>query len=120
METQNISDRVSSLSENVNEYLNLRLGLLKLTATEKLANLLSHLMISLILFVLIILILFFITFAFISWFGENAGPAWAGSLVAAGFYILAGILIYLLRYPLFINPLIAKISRVMLEDENDE
>jgi len=120
METTTIGEQFSSLSDNVKEYVTLKLEYFKHVAAEKMAQLLTHLLISLVIFIMIILIVLFLSFAFILWWGEYIGPTYIGALIVVGFYVLAGVLVYLLRYPLFINPLISKMSNVILEDQKDE
>jgi len=120
METRKIGDQFTSLSDNVKEYVSLKLEYVKLTAAEKIAQLMTNLMVTLIIFILVMLILFFLSFAFILWWGEYIGPSYVGALIVAGFYTLVGILVYLLRYPLFINPLVSSMSNTLLEDHKDE
>ncbi len=120
METTTIGEQFSSLSENVKEYVTLKLEYFKLVAAEKMTQLLTHLLISLVIFIMIMLIVLFLSFAFILWWGEYIGPSYIGALIVVGFYVLAGVLVYLLRYPLFINPLISKMSNIIMEDQKDE
>ena len=120
MEKKNLGEQFKSLSGDTREYLQLRLELFKLTATEKLAMVVSSLIISVIILFLVGLIVIFLSFAFIYWFGADVGPWCGGALIVAGFDILVGILVFIFRDPLFINPLVSKMSNIILEDDDDE
>jgi len=116
-----ISENVTLLTENVKDYINLRIDLAKLILTEKLAKLASFFLIAVIFFILAMFLLLFISFAFVFWFGEDVGPTWAGALIITAFYILCGVVIYLKRNALFINPLVTHLTKILMEekDEND-
>jgi len=120
METKKIGEQFTSLSDNVKEYVNLKLEYYKLAATEKASQLVTSLMITIVIFILVMLILFFLSFAFILWWGEYIGPSYVAALIVVGFYLVVGVLVYLLRYPLFINPLVSSISNTILEDPDNE
>jgi TRAP-type C4-dicarboxylate transport system permease small subunit len=120
MESNKISDNVSEIAENVRNYVQLRIDLLMLKLTEKLAKLVSHLLITVIFFIIFVLLTFFISLAFIFWFKDYIGPAWAGCLIIAGFYLVVGFIIYLLRTRLFVNPVVAQLSKILLEEEDED
>ena len=120
METKKIGEQFSSLSDNAKEYINLKYQYYKLAATEKVTQLVTTLMIALIIFILVMLVLFFLSHAFILWWGEYIGPSYVGALIVAGFYVVVGVLVYLLRYPLLINPMVSSISNTILENQDDE
>jgi hypothetical protein len=119
MESNKISDGVSEITENVKEYIQLRLDLLMLKITEKATKLLSYLLISIVFFILIILITFFISLAFIFWFKENIGPGWTACLITAVFYLIVGWVIFMMRTKLFVNPLLDQLSKTFLEEEHE-
>jgi len=52
METTTIGEQFSSLSDNVKEYVTLKLEYFKHVAAEKMAQLLTHLLISLVIFII--------------------------------------------------------------------
>ena len=121
MESGKISENFSLLTENVKDYVNLRSDLAKLIITEKLARLVSFFLIAVIFFILAMFLLLFISLAFVYWFGTDIGPAWLGALIVTAFYILGGIFIYVKRHEFFINPLVSQLSKILMEekDEND-
>ena len=122
MESKRISDNLSELNDNVREYIRLRINLLKIEFTEKAAKLSSAIMMSLLYFIIVICVLVFLSIAFIFAFREYIGPGWVAALIVAGVYILFGFLIFLLRYKLFIDPLAVLLSKIILEekDENEK
>jgi len=119
MECKKISDNFSEISENIKEYILLKIDILKLTLTEKFARLASFVVIMLIFFVIFLFFSFFISLAFIFWFRDHAGPLYIGALIVAAFYLILGGMIYLLRNALFINPLVSQLSKILLEDPDD-
>lgn len=119
MEPQTISENFSELSENVKDYLKLRLDLLKLTITEKMASIGSFFLVSVIFFILFLFVLMFFSLAFIFWFRDQIGAAYVGALIIAGVYIIVGIVIFLLRNKLFINPLVERLSKILMEETSE-
>jgi len=122
MEQGKISDNFSELTENVRRYINLRIDLVKLVLTEKLARMATVFLLINILFIVCMFLLLFLSFGFIYWYGEMVGPMWEGALIVAGMYLLIGIIILVFRVPFIMNPLIRQISKVLMEekDENEE
>ena len=120
MESQRLSDNVNEISGNIKAYIRLRTELLKLTLTEKLSLIISSLLITIILFLIFMFISMFISLAFIFWFRDHVGPVYVGALIVAGFYLLVGLIVFLMRNTLFIDPLIAMISKTLLEEEDGE
>ena len=114
-----ISDNISQLSENVRDYVNLRIDLAKLTLTEKIARLASFFLIAVIFFILAMFLLLFLSMAFVFWFGNDIGPAWLGALIITAVYILGGVLIFVKRHQFFINPLVTHLSKILMEDKDE-
>jgi uncharacterized membrane protein YqjE len=119
MDSGKISDNFSQLTENVKDYVNLRIDLAKLIITEKLAKLVSFFLISVIFFILGMFLLLFLSISFVFWFGSDIGPAWIGALIVTAFYVLGGILIYAKRHAFFINPLVTQITKILMEDKDE-
>ena len=119
MESPKISESIAELTNQVKNYVQLRIDLFKLNLTEKLATLTTTLLISIIFFIVFLFFTMFLSLAFIFWFKEYAGNAWLGSLIVAGFYILVGVTVYLLRDRLFLNRVVVQISKILLEEEEE-
>jgi hypothetical protein len=120
MESQRLSDNVSEISENVRAYIRLRIDLLKLTLTEKMSLIISALLISIILFLVFLFVSMFMSMAFIFWFRDHAGPLYVGAMIVAGFYLLVGAIVFLLRNRIFIDPLVSQISKILLEEDDED
>ena len=120
MESNRISDNISSMTENVRDYVNLRIDYVKLILTEKIAKLASFFLVSVIFFILAMFLILFISFAFVFWFGEEIGPMYTGALIVVAFYFLIGLLIYGFRQKIFINPLVKHLAKILMEEENED
>jgi hypothetical protein len=120
MESNRISDNFSSLTENVRDYINLRVDYVKLLLTEKIAKLASFFLLSVIFFILAMFLVLFISFAFVFWFGEEVGPTYFGALIVVAVYIIIGLLIYWMRHKMFINPMVKHLAKILMEEEDNE
>ena len=114
-----ISDNFSSMTENVKDYVNLRIDLVKLILTEKIAKLASFFLIAVIFFILAMFLLLFLSLAFAFWFGDEIGPTWLGALIVTAFYVLCGLLIYVKRHQFFINPLVSHLTKILMEEKDE-
>ncbi|MCX6283769.1 MAG: phage holin family protein [Bacteroidetes bacterium] len=119
MEPNRISDNFSSLTENMKDYINLRIDYVKLLLTEKIARLASFFLLSVIFFILGMFLVLFISFAFVFWYGEEVGPTYVGALIIVAFYIILGLSIFGLRNKLFINPLVKRLAKIIMEEEDE-
>ena len=115
-----ISENINNLTENVRDYVNLRLDLARLTLTEKMAQLISLFLISVIFFIMGMFLLLFLSMAFVFWFGNDVGPAWLGALIVVAFYVVLGLFVYMRRYQLFLNPLVSKLTKILMEDHHED
>jgi hypothetical protein len=104
METGNITGNFSSLTENIKDYVNLRIDLAKLIITEKMAKLVSFFMIMVVFFILAMFLVLFLSLGFVFWFGDVVGPFWLGTLIVTAAYLICGGIIYVKRHEIFINP----------------
>ncbi len=121
MESGNkLSDNFSELTENVKKYVNLRIDMLKLILTEKIAKIASLILFSVILFILLMFFILFLSFSFIYWYGATVGPMYAGALIIGGIYFLAGLIIVIFRTQFITNPIIRQITKVLMDEKNEE
>jgi len=114
-----IFDNVSMLTENVKDYVNLRIDLAKLILTEKIAKLSAFFLLAVIFFILAMFLLLFLSIFFVFWFGDEFGPTWVGALLVTLFYIISGLFIYYRRHQLFINPLVSHLTNILMEDKDE-
>lgn len=120
MESRKISEDFYSLSENIKEYIRLKLDLYKLLVVEAAAQLISSLIITLVVLLLAVFFLFFLALAFVYWYGEVAGHMYVGALIVTGFYLVISVIVYIFRDKIFVNPLVTRLTTSMHEEENDE
>jgi hypothetical protein len=119
MEQKRISESIAELTDQVKNYVQLRIDLFKLNLTEKLATLTTTLLISIIFFIVFLFFTLFLSLAFIFWFKDYIGAAYIGALIVSVFYILIGIIVYLMRDKLFLNRIVVQISKILLEEEEE-
>jgi len=120
MESAKISETFSDLTEDIRRYINLRIDLVKLTLTEKLARMASFFLITLVFFILFMFFILFLSLAFVFWWGDEIGPVYMGALIITAVYALAGFIIYLFRNQLFLNPLVSQITRILMEEKDEQ
>lgn len=120
MGQEHFSDNFSSLSQNIREYINLRIDYIKLVLTEKIAKLASFFLLAVIFFILAMFLLLFISLAFVFWFGEEVGPTYVGALIVVAFYVMGGVVIYFMRYKVFVNPLVTQLTKILMEGEEQD
>ena len=101
----------SRLWQQGKDYATLKIEYAKLTAAEKLSVLLSAVAVAFVVFSLAMVALIFLSLA--EWIGQSIGMAWGCGIVAV-VYIAMMVLLFLLRKPLFINPVSRFVSRLIL------
>ncbi len=109
----NLSDEISNLTADLKMYLNLRLNLIGLLLSKRIATLSSILLTVIIITGLASMIILMLSFAFVFWFGHHVGTYSQGFLVMAGVYTLIGIIVFLGRKKFFVDPVIHKINEKM-------
>jgi hypothetical protein len=120
MQNNKISEKFEALTDSLKRYIGLRLELIKCVLAEALARMGALMLTVFVLSLLAFLVLFFISFAFVDWYAEYFHHAYIGALIVALFYLVVGVVIFLLRQRIFLNPLISACSKILIEEENDE
>jgi hypothetical protein len=120
MDFSNLNDSFHDLGENVQKYIQLRIEILKCVLTEALAKFAAMLLKIFIFSLLIFFIMFFLSFSFVFWYDQYVGPLYIGALIISGFYFLIGMIVFLLRKKIFLDPLVKKYSTIIFEAEQDE
>lgn len=113
--------KIESLLEQVKDYTNTRIAQLKLSIAENISKLISNLVATLVAGLVFFFFIFFASFAGAIALGQLLNNGWLGFLIVAGFYLVAGIIIWklkekLLRIPIM-NSLIAKFFDNLSDDE---
>lgn len=114
-----LADRVVRLTKALEEYLFLRIDLVKLTAIEKITKVTVLIISSVVTIVLSGLFLFFASAAFVVWYGQHYGDYLMGLFIISGFIILLNVLFYIFRGQLISSSIIKALSRIFFSNEED-
>ncbi|MCW0483044.1 hypothetical protein N2K84_09910 [Prolixibacteraceae bacterium A06] len=115
----NLSDNFHELNQSVQDYLKVRLDLVKLTLLEKMTKI-SVFLISTVVFILLGMIFFlFATTAFVVWYGNQFQDYLTGLFIVTGVVVLIGLLFLLLRKSLITTTIIQKLSSILFEEDEE-
>ncbi len=120
MQDRNISEIIMGLFDQLKTYFRLQVDYLKLSLGERFIWFFSFLIARVIFIWTFIFVLSFSSLAFVFWFGNKTGNLPLGFLITAGFYLVIGLLVFLLRRPLIIDPLTRFYYRLMELNKNEE
>jgi hypothetical protein len=118
MDQEKIEKNISKTIEGLKQYVNLKAELYSLIVIERTTKILARVIVLLILTMLMFFFLLFISFAFVHWFGATTGSNMIGYLIVAAFYLILGLMIYLMKKQLFLDPLLRGISSIFNEEED--
>jgi uncharacterized membrane protein YqjE len=116
MEEQN---KIEKLAGHIREYVETRVDLAIINIQDKVSDILSSIASVVILLILLIFVLFF-TSVGVAWsIGQRVNDLSMGFYYVAGFYLLAGIVIYISREKLIRLPIInALIKKININEED--
>jgi hypothetical protein len=113
MEAQNIKSTTEDLTRHIGDYLDTLYKVSLLNVTEKATTITSAAISTIVVCVLGIFVLFFAGIALGWWLGDVVNSRAGGFLIVAGFYLIAGAILILLRkqiiFPYFRNKIIRKV-----------
>lgn len=109
---QSFTDQIKELFKLGKRYVRLQVDCVRLNAAEKMTVLFSSLALGLICVLLGALTVVLLAMSAVCAFGTVMAP-WLAYLCVAGVVILLGLLLYLLRKPLIINPISRLISKLI-------
>lgn len=109
---------VEVLLDRAEAYARTSIDLFKLKATDKVAALLSNLVVGLVILVVVTLIFVSLNIGIALLIGDLLGKAWLGFIVLSGFYACIGIVIYLFRNRWIKRPIRDSIITQLLDDEH--
>ncbi len=116
MEKENINGPLKAALDEAKVYIDLQIKLNKAVIAKKAEEFSSNLFLGLIFLFVTAFLMLFITLGFVSWYAENYGDQYVGYLIAAGFYLLVALIIYLFRGDLVESPLRKLINKSVLDD----
>ncbi len=105
-----INGQINLLTTDIKTYLNLRLNLIGLVLSKRIATLSSLIITALIITGLASLVILMLSFAFVFWYGQKVGAYYKGFLIMALAYALVGLIVFLGRKKFFVDPVIEKIN----------
>lgn len=108
------------LITKLKEYAQIRKDLALLTLTEKGSHAVASLLSGSILVLLGLLVFFFGSLALGFFLSEMIGNTYAGFFIIAGFYLLLGIIIYLIKDKHIEKPIINRIIKKVFKERNEE
>ena len=116
---QERDDVYKSLVNNVKDYADLQLQLLKLNIVEKTSQILSLLIVIIAGTILLMAAFVYFSMMFVLWMKTLTGSLTYGFLIIAAFFLLLFILFVLLRKKMIINPIIKKMSSILFKSEEE-
>lgn len=99
-------DTTQTLKRNIEEYIEDKVDLIKLKASEKAGSVASGIIVGLVVARLVLFILIFLSFSAAFAISQATGKYYLGFLIVAGFYVLVAVVVILLREKLITMPLI--------------
>lgn len=115
-----LPDRLVRLTKALEEYLFLRIDLVKLSAIEKITKVTVLIISSIVTIVLTGLFILFTSAAFVVWYGQHYGDYLVGLFIVSGFIILLNVIFYVFRGQLITSSIIKALSRIFFsKDEED-
>lgn len=115
-----LNQALSDLMGSIRRYIEIHISLLKLEVMEKTAKIVSLTIAAVFLLTLLMLFLLFLSVAAAMWLGSLLGNPALGYLSVAGFYLIAGVIIYALRRKLFVRAVIRHMSEIFFEDQEKD
>jgi hypothetical protein len=109
--------KIENLANNVKEYVNIQVEIVKLNALNKISIIGAKIAFGFIAALMTLLLLLFGSMALGYYLSTLTGSTSTGFLLVTGFYLIIGILLYSNRKSLVINPIRNLLIRQILSDE---
>lgn len=109
-----------NLLKDAKEYISNRYDLLKIELLEKLAKILSAILMIFIAVALVLAALVYFSFAAVNVLNNYFGNNWTGFLIIGGCFLIILWVVFLLRKKIFLNPLIGILSGILFEEKREE
>ncbi len=112
--------KAEELAGTIKAYMHTRMESVKLHTAEKSAAVIANLIAGAIVNLVFILAIVLASIAAALLLGNWMGYTWAGFLIMAGFYLVAGIIVWRLRTKLIGLPVMNAIIQQLFKKDNDE
>jgi hypothetical protein len=110
---ENIFSQLQQLTEEVKEYVNVRISLVKLNVAETTSNIIANATAAIIAALIFLFFLFFASTGLALFLSAVIGNSYAGFLIVAGIYLVLGVVIWYTRGKLIRIPILNAIIRQM-------
>lgn len=110
---------IERLIADIKEYLVNRSKLLQLRVIEKTSNFLSWVLMTLVVLVVSLFAFTFVALALTVLLAKVI-PLWGACLIMGALFMLVLLVLFLLRKQLFINPIVRKMSEIVLNKDEEE
>jgi hypothetical protein len=112
--------KFENLIDHTREYLNIRVDEAKLTVAERSSGVIARIIAVSVVSLVFGLSLIFASVAAAWWLGNSWGRLWLGFLAVAGFYFIAGWIVWSARERLIRIPIMNSIIHQLFKSEEDE
>jgi len=112
----NILTQLQHLAEEVKQYVNVRIDLVKVTFAEKASAIIANSVATIISVVIFLFFLFFASAGLALFLSSIIGKSYAGFLIVAGIYLAVGLVIWYSRAKLIQIPIMNSIIRQLFDD----
>jgi hypothetical protein len=120
MRNRTLEENLDDFKESIQGYITARFNLVKLILLEKISKAATYLFSVVLGIVVIASSMLLLTLAFSFWYGSAHGSVSGGFLIAAIFYAVAGLIVYLLRHKIFTDNIIRNIGKILFRNDEDE
>lgn len=107
----------AQVQDDVNSWLRTQYGLLRLRLTGGISRILGFLLLLITVVLLVFAIFILGSIAAISAMSDCM-PVWAASLIFVGVFVILVVLVVIFRRPLFFDPFVGRLSRIMFERDH--
>lgn len=111
--------KFEELSENILQYINLRVDTMKIQTAEKTASVVANFAAGVIVFVIFIFFLLFSGIAASLLLGNMTGRIWLGFLIVSLFYLFVGFIFWKLRNKMIALPVLNSLLRIIFKKDTD-
>ena len=116
---ENILSQVQRLAEEVKDYVNVRLDLIKLNIAETSSKVIANITATLISALIFLFFLFFASTGLALFLSAVIGNSYAGFLIVAGLYLIVGFIIWYARGRLIQIPVMNAIIRQLFANKDE-
>jgi len=116
---ENIFNKLQQLSEEVKDYVNLRIDLVKLNIAETTSKVISNVAATLIAALIFLFFLFFASTGLALFLSAVIGNSYSGFLIVAGLYLVVGLIIWYARGKLIQIPVMNAIIRQLFANNEE-